>query len=151
MSRIQIDRSPIQFDRRFDSVTLRFNSFRVVPRRSPVRYVDLLLSGAIAPSGYTRCRLHGGASTGPRTPEGLARSQKARWLHGEFSATARLQSRSIRQLGKIAMNPNPVAREAVARRLGHKIEKWRLRLREVPAWHHYLNAIGPKFRVAAHG
>src|SRR5262249_8896676 len=35
-----------------------------------------------------RCRLHGGKSTGPRTPEGLARSQKANWKHGSYSAEA---------------------------------------------------------------
>ncbi|MGE0118678.1 MAG: HGGxSTG domain-containing protein [Dongiaceae bacterium] len=29
-----------------------------------------------------RCRLHGGLSTGPRTPEGLARSRTARLTHG---------------------------------------------------------------------
>jgi len=35
-----------------------------------------------------RCRMHGGASTGPRTPEGLERSRKARWKHGERSQAA---------------------------------------------------------------
>jgi len=35
-----------------------------------------------------RCRMHGGASTGPRTPEGLARSRRARWKHGGRSAEA---------------------------------------------------------------
>jgi hypothetical protein len=33
-----------------------------------------------------RCRMHGGASTGPRTQEGLARSKRARWKHGFYSA-----------------------------------------------------------------
>ncbi len=33
-----------------------------------------------------RCRMHGGASTGPRTPEGLARSRRARYRHGFRSA-----------------------------------------------------------------
>ena len=33
-----------------------------------------------------RCRLHGGLSTGPKTPEGLARSQKANWKFGLYSA-----------------------------------------------------------------
>jgi len=28
-----------------------------------------------------RCRMHRGASTGPRTPQGLARSRRARWKH----------------------------------------------------------------------
>ena len=33
-----------------------------------------------------RCRMHGGASTGPRTAEGLARIKKARTVHGRYSA-----------------------------------------------------------------
>ena len=36
-----------------------------------------------------RCRLHGGKSTGPRTAEGLERSQKARWRHGFCSRETR--------------------------------------------------------------
>ena len=36
-----------------------------------------------------RCRLHGGLSTGPRTPEGLARSRRARLTHGGGSARVR--------------------------------------------------------------
>jgi hypothetical protein len=32
-----------------------------------------------------RCRLHGDLSTGPRTPEGLERSRRARWKHGFYS------------------------------------------------------------------
>ncbi len=32
-----------------------------------------------------RCRLHGGKSTGPRTLEGLERSHKANWKHGNRS------------------------------------------------------------------
>jgi hypothetical protein len=35
-----------------------------------------------------RCRMHGGASTGPRTPEGLAKSKRSRWKHGLYSAQA---------------------------------------------------------------
>lgn len=33
-----------------------------------------------------RCRMHGGASTGPRTSEGLARVVKARTKHGLYAA-----------------------------------------------------------------
>ena len=33
-----------------------------------------------------RCRMHGGASTGPRTTAGLARVRKARMVHGLYSA-----------------------------------------------------------------
>ena len=39
--------------------------------------------------GKPRCRMHGGRSTGPRTPEGLARSRRARWVHGRFSEDTR--------------------------------------------------------------
>jgi hypothetical protein len=38
-----------------------------------------------------RCRLHGGLSTGPRTPEGLERSRRAGWVHGA-------RSREVREL-----------------------------------------------------
>mgnify|MGYP003579640596 FL=1 len=40
---------------------------------------------APAMKGKKRCRMHGGLSTGPRTPEGLARSRRANWKHGRFS------------------------------------------------------------------
>ena len=36
-----------------------------------------------------RCRLHGGKSTGPRTPEGLERSRRARRRHGGCSRETR--------------------------------------------------------------
>jgi hypothetical protein len=32
--------------------------------------------------------MHGGASTGPRTPEGLERSRRACWIHGRYSQAA---------------------------------------------------------------
>ena len=56
-----------------------------------------------------RCRLHGGLSTGPRTPEGLARSRRARLTHGRYSApvralrtAARAHSRRVRALLALA-------------------------------------------------
>ncbi len=39
-----------------------------------------------------RCRMHGGASTGPRTAEGLARSKAARRRHGQRDAAARARA-----------------------------------------------------------
>lgn len=45
-----------------------------------------------------RCRMHGGKSTGPRTPEGLERSRKANLKHGLFSAEALEECRFMRQL-----------------------------------------------------
>jgi len=36
-------------------------------------------------AGKTKCRLHGGLSTGPRTAEGKARIAAANWVHGRRS------------------------------------------------------------------
>ena len=47
-----------------------------------------------------RCRMHGGPSTGPRTPEGLERSRKARWVHGFYSRKMRDQRAEGRRLMK---------------------------------------------------
>jgi hypothetical protein len=49
-----------------------------------------------------RCRLHGGLSTGPRTPAGLARSRRARWKHGARSAEVTALRRAAHaQLGRV--------------------------------------------------
>jgi hypothetical protein len=48
--------------------------------------------------GNGRCRMHGGASTGPRTPAGLARSKRARWKHGLYSAVTVAERRRAREL-----------------------------------------------------
>jgi hypothetical protein len=45
-----------------------------------------------------RCRMHGGASTGPRTAEGLQRIVQARTIHGAYSAEARALRRMLRSL-----------------------------------------------------
>jgi hypothetical protein len=45
-----------------------------------------------------RCRMHGGMSTGPRTPEGLTHSKRARWKHGLYSASAETERQRTRQL-----------------------------------------------------
>lgn len=47
-----------------------------------------------------RCRMHGGASTGPRTEEGLARSRRANWKHGIYSAKAKAELQTVRRLIK---------------------------------------------------
>ena len=48
-----------------------------------------------------RCRVHGGKSTGPRTPEGLERSRKAAWKHGHYSAEAKAARRKARQQSRL--------------------------------------------------
>jgi hypothetical protein len=40
--------------------------------------------------------MHGGASTGPRTPEGLERCRRARWKHGRYSASAKAEKKAMR-------------------------------------------------------
>ena len=49
---------------------------------------------AAMPNG--RCKLHGGKSTGPRTPEGLERSRRANWKHGHFSREAKAERSRLR-------------------------------------------------------
>jgi hypothetical protein len=51
---------------------------------------------AAMPNG--RCRMHGGVSTGPRTPEGLQRIVKARTVHGRYSAESRELAAMIRDM-----------------------------------------------------
>jgi hypothetical protein len=46
---------------------------------------------------YTRCRMHGGASTGPRTPEGLERCRRTNWKHGERSVERITERRAFRR------------------------------------------------------
>lgn len=45
-----------------------------------------------------RCRLHGGKSTGPKTPEGLANSKVANWKTGYHSAEEIEKRRQFREL-----------------------------------------------------
>jgi hypothetical protein len=44
-----------------------------------------------------RCRMHGGPSTGPRTPEGKERSRMANLKHGRFSHAAIAARRQLRE------------------------------------------------------
>jgi hypothetical protein len=47
-----------------------------------------------------RCRLHGGWSTGPKTPGGKLRAARANYKHGYYSNAAIEERRQIRQLLK---------------------------------------------------
>jgi hypothetical protein len=54
--------------------------------------------GPAMPNG--RCRMHGGPSTGPRTPEGKERTRLVNWKHGRYSAAAiaeRRQAAAVRR------------------------------------------------------
>ena len=54
---------------------------------------------APAVKGKTKCRFHGGASTGPKTPEGRQRCAEAKTVHGGESRKARTErSAAMRRL-----------------------------------------------------
>jgi hypothetical protein len=45
-----------------------------------------------------RCRLHGGLSTGPKTPEGIERIQRSVTKHGRYSQAAKAERQYVRTL-----------------------------------------------------
>jgi hypothetical protein len=49
-----------------------------------------------------RCRAHGGLSTGPRTPEGLARMRRAKTRHGLYSGEVLALRRAVRAVRSAA-------------------------------------------------
>jgi hypothetical protein len=70
--------------------------------RNPEQFSAFELSGWDANiAGYNSAfgagRMHGGKSTGPRTPEGLQRSRRSNWKHGHYSAEAKRVRRDARQ------------------------------------------------------
>jgi hypothetical protein len=45
-----------------------------------------------------RCRMHGGMSTGPTSPEGLARIAAARTVHGGYGAEMQQFRKLVREM-----------------------------------------------------
>jgi hypothetical protein len=66
------------------------------PRCGARTRTGMACKGPAMPNG--RCRMHGGSSTGPRTPDGLQRIVKARTVHGGYGAEMRELRRLIRGL-----------------------------------------------------
>jgi hypothetical protein len=52
-----------------------------------------------------RCKLDGGKSTGPRTPEGLEGNRRANWKHGYYSREAKAERSRLRAA---ILAPQPV-------------------------------------------
>lgn len=69
--------------------------------------------GAAMPNG--RCRMHGGASTGTRTPEGKARCQAAPRKHGGRDAAARARASQRGEASRLAVAILALLREAGSR------------------------------------
>lgn len=45
-----------------------------------------------------RCRLHGGKSTGAKTPEGTIRAAQANFKHGRFTNSARWERKHMKDM-----------------------------------------------------
>ena len=58
---------------------------RVHPKAVQEVQLPRHMGGPQQGAGKARCRLHGGLSTGPKTPEGKARIAAAQWKHGRRS------------------------------------------------------------------
>jgi hypothetical protein len=71
--------------------TLGRSDPNLAPRCGARTRAGLACRAPAMPNG--RCRIHGGTSTGPRTPEGLARLAAARTRHGDYSAASRAEFR----------------------------------------------------------
>ena len=54
-----------------------------------------LQCGAPAVHGKSKCKTHGGFSTGPRTAEGLARCAQAKTIHGHETREKRERSKVV--------------------------------------------------------
>ena len=71
-----------------------------------------------------RCRLHGGASTGPKTKDGLARLSKARTSHGKFTKAKRIEAKRRAEVGrKVRAELKEIEAWFVDR--GHLAKDWR--------------------------
>ena len=58
--------------------------------------------------GKLRCRMHGGGSTGPRTPEGMERMRASKIRHGLRTKEARELRKLLRELDRLC---RPMARD----------------------------------------
>lgn len=72
-------------------------AFLMSPRCGARRKYDGLPCQCPAmPNG--RCRLHGGKSTGPKTPEGKEKAAKANFKHGRYTKENLIRNREIQAL-----------------------------------------------------
>jgi len=71
-----------------------------------------------------RCRVHGGASSGPKTEDGLARLTAARTTHGRFTKKKRLAAKQRAEVGR-QMRAELKELETWFVDHGHLSKKWR--------------------------
>lgn len=71
-----------------------------------------------------RCRMHGGRSTGAKTPEGLAKLRALHWKHGRATTAAKAAAKQRAQVGReIRAELRDIEREAIA--YGFLAKGWR--------------------------
>lgn len=77
-----------------------------------------------AVSGKARCRMHGGRSTGARTPEGRAKLRALHLKHGGSTTEAKAEARRRAQIGReVRAELRDIEREAIA--TGVLAKDWR--------------------------
>lgn len=65
--------------------------------------------------GKARCRMHGGRSTGAKTPEGRAKLRKLHWKHGRATTEAKAEARRRAAVGRVVRAElKEIEREAIA-------------------------------------
>ena len=74
--------------------------------------------------GKTRCQLHGGRSTGPKTEDGIARLTAARTTHGKYTKEKRAKAKRFAEQGR-QMRAELAELEAWFVDHGHLDKKWR--------------------------
>ena len=93
MSNEPLEREPIDRVRARLEALLKANAAPRCGARS--KRTGKPCQAAAMPNG--RCKLHGGKSTGPRTPEGLlGRSRRANWKHGYYWREAKAERSRLR-------------------------------------------------------
>jgi hypothetical protein len=68
-----------------------------------------------AMKGKSRCRNHGGKSTGAKTAEGLAKLSELHWKHGRCTKAAKAEAKRRAQIGReIRAELRDIEQEAIA-------------------------------------
>ena len=68
-----------------------------------------------AVTGRARCRMHGGKSTGAKTPEGRAKLRALHWKHGRSTTEAKAEAKRQAQVGRaVRAELRQIERELVA-------------------------------------
>lgn len=85
-----------------------------------------------AVNGKGRCRMHGGRSTGAKTPEGRARLSALHWKHGRSTTKAKAEAKRRAQIGReVRAELREIERELVAG--GLLAKDWRDQFEPKPA------------------